>query len=92
MQPEERDLGLLWDMLDHAREVVSFVAARTSDDYIADVALRRAVERSVQIFGEAACRVSRQFSDAHPQIPRRAISAQRHILVHEYQQVHDDKI
>jgi uncharacterized protein with HEPN domain len=92
MQPEERDAALLWDMLRHAREVVSFVDGRTYEDYLNDVLLRRAVERSVQIIGEAAVHVSHEFRDAHAQVPWRPITAQRHILVHEYGEIHDDKI
>lgn len=92
MRPEERDAALLWDMLRHGREVVAFVEGKTYQDYLNDVLLRRAVERSVQIVGEAAARVSREFREAHPQIPWRPITAQRHILVHEYDEIHDDKI
>lgn len=92
MPPEERDAALLWDMLRHAREVVGFVRARTWDHYRSDLLLRRAVERSVGIIGEASGRVSRGFRDAHPQIPWRPITAQRHMLVHEYGRIKDDAI
>lgn len=92
MRPEERDAALLFDMLRHAREGAAFVAGRTWDDYQRDLMLRRAVERSVQIVGEAAARVSRPFRDAHPDIPWRPITAQRHILVQDYADIHDDKI
>lgn len=79
-------------MLRHAREAASFVANRTYDESLADVLLRRAVERSVQIIGEAASRISAEFRALHPQIPWRAITAQRHILVHEYDVIKDDKV
>lgn len=92
MQPEDRDAALLWDMLTHAREAESFVRGRRYEEYLKDLMLRRAVERSVQIVGEAAAKVSPSFRDAHPDIPWRPITAQRHILVHEYDVIHDDKI
>jgi len=92
MQPDERDAALLWDMLRHAREAAGFVRGRTWEHYQSDLLLRRAVERSIGIIGEAAARVSRPFRDAHPQIPWRPITAQRHILVHEYRRIKDDKI
>jgi uncharacterized protein with HEPN domain len=49
--------------------------------------LRHAVERNIEIIGEAARRVSPRFRDAHPEIPWRPIMATRHILAHEYDEV-----
>ena len=92
MPPEARDAALLWDMLHHAREVASFVRGRTFDEYQSDHLLRRGVERSVGIVGEAAWRISKTFRAAHPEIAWRPISAQRHILVHEYRRIKNDKI
>lgn len=92
MRPEQRDAALLWDMLEHGRETLSFVEGRAYEDYLADAMVRRAVERTVQIIGEAAARLSRSFCDAHPEIPWRAIKAQRHILVHEYDEIDHEKI
>ncbi len=92
MQPEERDAALLWDMLEHGRRAVSYTTGRSFQQYLADSMLRHAVERVTQIVGEAASKLSREFRDAHPQIPWRPIIAQRHILVHDYGDIHDDKI
>ncbi len=92
MRPDERDAALLWDMLRHAREVADFVRGKTLVDYQTDVLLRRAVERSVSIVGEAANKVSKEFRAVHPDVPWRVIAAQRHMLVHEYQRIIDDKI
>lgn len=49
--------------------------------------LRAAVERHLQIVGEAARRISPELQDAHPEIPWRRITAQRNILVHEYGEI-----
>lgn len=46
--------------------------------------LVRAVERGVEIIGEAARRVSAKVADAHPEVPWRSIIGQRNILAHEY--------
>ncbi|MCA1732715.1 MAG: DUF86 domain-containing protein [Acidobacteria bacterium] len=69
------------------REVTSFVAQTDYDSYRANRLLVRAVERSVQIIGEAANRVSDGFRDAHPEIPWRKVAAQRHVLVHDYGEI-----
>jgi uncharacterized protein with HEPN domain len=84
MRHERGDHALLWDMLDAARAVRAFVAGRTFEDYRADRMFRNAVERNVEIIGEAAGRVSREFRDEHPEIPWRQIVAQRNCLVHGY--------
>lgn len=92
MRPDERDAALLWDILRHAREVVVFLADQTLETYRSDLLMRRGVERSVSIVGEAAWRLSAEFKAAHPEVPWRAIAAQRHILVHEYRSIDDEKI
>ena len=92
MRPDERDAALLADMLGSARIVAGYVAGRQFEDYLADQMLRDAVERRVEIVGEAARGVSRAFQDAHPEIPWRPIMAQRHILAHEYATVRRDLI
>jgi uncharacterized protein with HEPN domain len=84
MRPDERDAAYLWDMLDAAQAVREFVAGRSLADYLADRMLRGAVERHVEIIGEAAGRVSPAFRAAHPELPWPKIIAQRHVLVHEY--------
>jgi len=87
MRPEVGDPSYLWDMLDAARAVVAFVASRSFEDYSRDRMLRGAVERHVEIIGEAASKVSETFQQSHPEIPWRRIIAQRHVLAHEYGEV-----
>lgn len=84
MQPDADDAARLWDMLSAAGEIVEFVEGRTFDDFVRETMLRRAVEQSIEIIGEAARRVSRDFQDAHPEVPWNPIIVQRHRLAHEY--------
>jgi uncharacterized protein with HEPN domain len=51
--------------------------------------LRGAVERHLEIIGEAAGRVSQSFRETHREVPWRQIIAQRNILAHEYGDVDD---
>lgn len=82
----------LYDMLTAAERTLRFMAGKTRDDYERDDLLRLAVERSVEVIGEAARRLSSDFRDAHPQIAWRAIMATRHILAHDYDGVDNDAI
>src|SRR5688500_18221820 len=91
--PREKDDNVyVWDMLDAGEAVMSFTRGRSYDDYLNDRMLRSAVERQIEIIGEAARRVSPAFQAAHPHIPWRVITAQRHVLAHDYGEIHHDKI
>jgi uncharacterized protein with HEPN domain len=92
MRPEAPDAAYLWDMLDAAEAVSGFVSGRTFQDYVDDRMLRGAVERHVEIIGEAAGKVSPEFRDAHAEIPWRKIIAQRHVLAHEYGEIEHELI
>ncbi len=84
MQPEERDAAYLWDMLQAAQEVLEMIGGRDLAAFLEDRVLIRAIERGVEIIGEAARRVSASFTEAHPEVPWRSIIGQRNILAHEY--------
>ena len=87
MPLEDRDSAHLWDMLQAANEVTEMIAGRDLDDFLGDRILRRAIERCIELVGEAARRVSDQGRAATPTIPWREIIGQRNILAHEYGQV-----
>jgi uncharacterized protein with HEPN domain len=78
------DAAWLLDMLNAARAVQEFVTGKSFADYEASLLLRSAVERQVEIIGEAVRAISEVFKQAHPEIPWRPIMAQRHRLAHEY--------
>jgi uncharacterized protein with HEPN domain len=92
MRPETPDLGYLWDMRSAALLVRSFVTKITYEQYAGDPLVRSAVERQVEIIGEAARRVSDEFRAAHPEIAWSGIVAQRHVLAHEYGDIDDQLI
>jgi len=87
MQPEDRDPAYLWDMLQAAKEVESMLVDFDLARFLSDRVILRAVERSVEIIGEAARRVSVAYTTAHPEIPWRQVIGQRNILAHEYGQI-----
>lgn len=90
MRHDKADLAYLWDMLDAARAVREFVAGQTFHHYLSNRMIRGAVERHVEIIGEAASRVSKDFQDTHPEIPWRKIISQRHVLAHEYGEIKEE--
>ncbi|MCC6424792.1 MAG: DUF86 domain-containing protein [Phycisphaerales bacterium] len=92
MPHEKTDAALIWDMLEAAHAVDQFAKGKTFDDYLSDRMLRSAVERQIEILGEAARRVSDTFQSAHPEIPWRIIIAQRNVLAHEYGEIKHERI
>ena len=90
MRPDDRDAGCLLDMLEHARGIARAAQGLSPERYAANEDVRLAVERRVEIIGEAARQVSASFRQAHPEIPWRKIIAQRNILAHEYGDIQDD--
>lgn len=87
MRPEERDAAYLLDMIQAAEKVRRFVQGLKQEEFREDEMLRDAVERNVEIIGEAARKVSEAFKNRHPEIPWRKMVALRNVLVHEYEKV-----
>src|SRR3989338_11662604 len=92
MRPEERDAAYLWDMLDAAKTVRSFVKDIPFHQYERDRKLQFAVERAIEIIGEAARNVSEEFQRKHPEIPWRGIIGQRHMLANEYGEIMQERL
>lgn len=91
MRREPRsDAALLYDMAAAADAVVRFVGTKTREEYAADEILRAAVERKIEIIGEAARGLSEVLRDANPQVPWAKIMGTRHVLAHDYDVVNDD--
>jgi uncharacterized protein with HEPN domain len=92
MKPQERDPAYLWDMREAALLVRKFTQGKTYALFSADPLLRSAIERQLEIIGEAARRISHQFQIEHPEIPWRSIIGLRNILIHEYGEVRLDRL
>lgn len=85
--------AFLWDMLQAARSIKSFVAGKTLEDYQRDELLRSGVERQFLIIGEALSQATRLFRDFEEQISDASrIIAFRNRLVHGYASVADDVV
>lgn len=92
MHPETRDPAYLWDMLDAATSIREFTRNATFHEYAGNKLLRSAVERQLEILGEAAKRISAGFKESHPEIPWRQIVGLRNMLAHEYGDIKDNRV
>lgn len=83
MEPLERDAAHLWDMLDAAGKAAELSAGIGLDQLLEDIRTRYAVERALEIVGEAARRVSQETRDTYPEIPWSGIIGFRNVLAHK---------
>jgi uncharacterized protein with HEPN domain len=92
--PRERpgDAALMFDMIRYGRKAVEIVGSRTLAEFEADEVLRLAIERLIEIVGEAARDVSDATKAATPHIPWKLIVIQRNILAHDYGEIIPEKI
>lgn len=83
----------LWDVLQAAREIESFVAGIDGLAYAESPMLSAAVERKFEIIGEALNQLSRQDPVLAASIPNlEQIVAFRNILIHGYALVNHDRV
>jgi len=92
MRPDDKDMARLWDMLDAARAAMQFTCDMRFEDFLTNRMARNAVERNLEIIGEAARCLSQAFRDAHPELPWVAMIALRNVLAHEYGQIRHERI
>jgi len=64
----------------------------TIENYLRDRKLQLAIERLLEVIGEAANRVSLDFQQNHPEIPWRKIVGQRNVIAHEYGEIKQERI
>jgi uncharacterized protein with HEPN domain len=81
---------LLRDMVDHARRAIGAVAGRRREDLDVDHVLAAALERFIEVVGEAASKVSPGARESLPGVPWFEIIGMRNRLVHGYASVDHD--
>ena len=77
-------------MLEAARQAVSIVNGRARADLDSDELLSLALARLLEILGEAASKVSREFCAKHPDMPWVQMIGARNRLIHGYFEVDAD--
>ena len=71
-------------MIEHSRRIVTTLQDVTAEQFYASQTLIEAVSFNFAVLGEAACKISTELRDSHPEIPWRTIIAMRNFLIHEY--------
>lgn len=74
----------LADMRLAAQRVADHISNATRAEFLASRTLQAAVEREIEILGEAAGRLSDAFRAAHPEVPWARITRLRNFYAHAY--------
>ena len=84
MREAIRDLDRLLHMRECMDNIKEFVANKSFEDFVADKLLFYAVVKNIEIIGEAAYMLTKEFCADHPETPWKDIINMRHVLVHGY--------
>ena len=82
MEPDQ--IGRLWDILQAARLIVSYLSKTTEFDFLSNTEKQDAVIRRLEIIGEATAHLSDTTRQAIPQLPFRKMRGMRNIVSHDY--------
>lgn len=83
----ERTRLLLLDMRDHAQKAARFLGGADATAVEADELLLFALNRAVEIVGEAASKVDAAERASLPSLPWRSAIAMRNLLIHGYDKI-----
>ena len=92
MRERSRDRQRLEDILNCISNVRQFVDGVSFDAFIDDKMRYFAVMKSIEIIGEAANMLTRNFRMNYPDLPWRMIIGMRNVLTHGYANVSDMKL
>jgi uncharacterized protein with HEPN domain len=87
-----KDKAYLIDIGQSMRIVVSHMGDATFEAFSGDIAKMDAVNRRMEIIGEATKRLSLEFRDQHSDIPWQKMAGMRDRLIHGYDNVELDKV
>lgn len=92
MRETDRDLLRIQHMIESINRVNEFMAGKSEKDLENNSMLFYAVVKNIEIIGEAAYKLTHEFTDSYPDIPWKQIIRMRHILVHGYYQINTEQL
>lgn len=87
MRERARDKNRLQDIVEYSNNVTMLIDGYDYDKLVADKRTYYSVMKNVEIVGEAAYMLTKDFKNTHPEIPWKVIQGMRHYLVHDYANV-----
>lgn len=69
--------------------IIRYTSDKSYDDLVADDMMYYAVVKNIEIIGEAANMLTKDFQLSHPETPWKMVKGMRNYIVHEYFQIDD---
>lgn len=82
-----RDKGRLEDIVEYSANVIKIIENVEFEEFSSNILIYFSTMKNVEIVGEAAYMLTKEFKASHPEIPRKQVEGMRHVLVHGYSQV-----
>jgi len=92
MREPIRDKGRLEHMLDAIDRVLGYMEGKSFDNLSKDKIEYYGIVKCIEIVGEAAYKLSKDFKLANPTTPWNVIEKMRHVLVHDYYIIDENEI
>ena len=88
----DRDLGYLKEILTSAKEVQEFMRGKSFAEFDKDWASPLAISKCLEIIGETTKKLSQDLRNSYPEVPWRRMAGLRDILVHQYNDVSNQRV
>ena len=92
MREKVKDPGRLQHMLEAARILEVETPKHSLESFQEDRILFFGLAKLIEIIGEAAYKLTKEFKTSHPDLPWDAIIGMRHVMVHDYYTMSPQKI
>ena len=84
MREPIRDPGRLEHILMAIAHIEEFASDMDYSQFISDKRTLFAITYNIQVIGEAAYKLTKEFKTTHPELPWALMEKMRHVLVHDY--------
>lgn len=90
MREPARDKERLLHMLEAIKNIEEFTHEVSREQLFHDKMRYFAVVKNIEIVGEAANMLTLEFKNSHTELPWKAITGMRNVIVHDYVNIHED--
>lgn len=92
MREHSRDKSRLEDILKSISLIEEYADGISFETFVSDTMRYYAIMKNVEIVGEAANMLTRDFRETHTELPWREIIGMRNVLVHGYANISDEQL
>lgn len=82
-----RNKGRLEDIVEYSANVLKIIDGIAFEEFESNILVYFSTMKNIEIVGEAAYMLTKEFKAEHTEIPWKQVEGMRHVLVHGYSQV-----